>query len=96
MADVAVVFIDASLVGGGVRSFVAPGPLAKHAGGIAVGFEDFGQNAVVGCVGFLSGPSLGDLGIVAVEVGHVASAPVLSIAANVGVSGVLAGHHCGA
>ena len=96
LTDVAKVFVDAALVGRGDRRFVASGPFAEHAGGVAVGFEDFGQNLVVHVIGFLSGPSVLEVGILAVEIGHALVAPIFFVATHVGVSAVLSGHECGA
>ena len=96
LTDVAKVFVDAALVGRGDGRFVASGPFAEHAGGVAVGFEDFGQNLVVHVIGFLSGPSVLKVGILAVEIGHALVAPIFFVATHVGVSAVLSGHECGA
>ncbi len=96
LTDVAKVFVDAALVGRGDGRFVASGPFAEHAGGVAVGFEDFGQNLVVHVIGFLSGPSVLEVGILAVEIGHALVAPIFFVATHVGVSAVLSGHECGA
>ena len=96
LTDVAKVFVNAALVGRGDRRFVASGPFAEHAGGVAVGFEDFGQNLVVHVIGFLSGPSVLEVGILAVEIGHALVAPIFFVATHVGVSAVLSGHECGA
>jgi len=92
LTDVAKVFVDAALVGRGDGRFVASGPFAEHAGGVAVGFEDFGQNLVVHVIGFLSGPSVLKVGILAVEIGHALIAPIFFVATHVGVSAVLSGH----
>ena len=96
LTDVAKVFVDAALVGRGDGRFVASGPFAEHAGGVAVGFEDFGQNLVVHVIGFLSGPSVLEVGILAVEIGHALVAPIFFVATHVGVSAVLSGHERGA
>ena len=96
LTDVSKVLVDAALVGRGDGRFVASGPFAEHAGGVAVGFEDFGQNLVVHVIGFLSGPSVLKVGILAVEIGHALVAPIFFVATHVGVSAVLSGHECGA
>ena len=92
LTDVAKVFVDAALVGRGDRRFVASGPFAEHAGGVAVGFEDFGENLVIHVIGFLSGPSFFEVGVLSIEIGNGLVAPILFVAAHMGVSTVLSGH----
>ena len=96
MANVAIELIDSALVGGGDRRLVAARPLTEHTDGVAVGFKDFGENLVIHIIGFLSGPSFFEVGILTVEIGDGLVAPILFVAAHVGVSAVLSGHERGA
>ena len=93
LADVAVELINAALVGGGMGTFVTACPFAEHPGGVAVAFHDFRQDKVAGAVRLL--PDDGVVGIVAVFYSRDVT-PILLVAADVSVSGVLPGHQGGA
>ena len=92
LADVAIIFVDAALVGRRSGVFVAASPFAKHTRGVAVLLEDFRQNLVVHIIGFLSCPAFGKISVATIEVGHILAAPVFLVAAHVGVSAVLPSH----
>lgn len=92
LANVAEILVDASFVGGGSRRFVTARPLAEHTGGVAVGLEDFGENLVIHVIGFLSGPSFFEVGVLPIEILDGLVAPILFVAAHVGMAAVLSGH----
>ena len=95
LADVAIIFVDAALVGRRSRTLITACPFAKHPRGVAIGFEDFGQNLVVHIIGFLSCPALCKVSVFAIKIRHILSAPVFLVAAHVGVSAVLSSHEGG-
>ena len=95
LADVAIILVDAALVGGGSGTLITACPFTKHPRGVAIGFEDFGQNFVVHIIGFLSCPTLFEVSVFAIKIGHILSAPVFLVAAHVGVSAVLSSHERG-
>ena len=95
LADVAIIFVDAALVGRRSRIFVTASPFTKHTRGVAIGFEDFGQNFVVHIIRLLSCPAFFKVGVLAIQIRHILSAPVFLVAAHVGVSAVLSSHECG-
>ena len=92
LANVAKVLVDASLVGGRDRRLVASRPFSEHTGGVAVGFEDFGEDLVIHVIRFLPRPAVFKIGVLPIEIGNVLVAPILFVAAHVGVSAVLPGH----
>ena len=54
LANIAKELINATLVGGRLRAFVATSPFAKHSCSITLPFQDFWYNDVVGIVWQLS------------------------------------------
>lgn len=92
LANVAVKLVNAPLVGSGSRAFVAPSPFAEQACGVAIVFENFGQNDVGGVVGLLSHDGV----VLVLAIGDEGRLrPVFPIATNMGVSCVLTGHESG-
>ena len=87
LADVAVVLVDAALVGCGDRTLVTAGPLAEHAGRVAVALHNLRKDDVVGVIGLLSRD-----GILPVLPIHHLAAPILAVAADMPVARVLPGH----
>ena len=50
LAEIAVIFVDATLFRGGVGAFIAAGPFSEHAGCVTFGLEDFRDDYVVSVV----------------------------------------------
>ena len=92
LADIAIILVDAALVGRRSGTLITACPFTKHPRGVAIGFEDFGQNFVVHIIGFLSCPALCEVSVLAIKIRHILSAPILFVAAHVGVSAVLTRH----
>ena len=92
LTNVAEILVDTSLVGGGCRRLVTARPLTEHTGGVAVGLEDFGENLMIHVIGFLTGPSFFEVGVLPIEILDGLVAPILFVAAHMGVSAVLSGH----
>ena len=93
LADVAIELINAALIGGGNRTFVATSPLTEHTRGIAIIFENFGNDNVGGVVWLLS--NKGIVRVVTILHGVVVG-PIFFVASHVGVSRMLTRHETGA
>ena len=93
LADVAIELIDTALIGGGNRTFITASPLTEHTRGVAIIFEDFGNDNVGGVVRFLS--NKGVVGVVTILHGVVVG-PIFFVASHVGVSRMLTRHETGA
>ena len=93
LADVAIKLIDAAFIGRRNRTFIAASPLTEHTRGVAIVFEDFGNDNVGGVVRFLT--NKGIVGVVTILHGVVVG-PIFFVASHVGVSRMLTRHETGA
>ena len=93
LADVAIKLIDAAFIGRRNRTFIAASPLTEHSRGVAIVFENFGNDDVGGVVRFLT--NKGIVGVVTILHGVVVG-PIFLVASHVGVSRMLTRHETGA
>ena len=92
LADISIELVNATFVGRRNRPFVAAGPLAEHAGSIAVILHNLRQNHMVGVVWMLT-----DNGIILIFAIHHCRHifPIFFIAAHFTMSAVLTSHKSG-
>ena len=89
LAYIAIVFINATLIGSRDRAFISTCPLTEHAGSITIVLHDFGQDDMCRIIRMLPHPT--EL-LVHPHINHRHIAPILLVATHLGMSRVLTGH----